>query len=70
MTQTITFSNDEQRKNFQINMAITALQMEVSTGLKMSRVSVMKVLRRHYPELPRTKIKALHWLKQYGPKNN
>jgi len=66
----ITFSNDAQRKNFQIEMAITALQLEVQTGLKMCRIPVMKVLRRHYPELPRTKIKALYWLKQYGPKKN
>jgi hypothetical protein len=27
----ITFSNDAQRKNFQVEMAITALQLEVQT---------------------------------------
>ena len=66
----ITFQNDSQRKTFQIQMAITALEMEISTGLKMSRIPVMKVLRRHYPELPRTKLKALYWLKEHGPKKN
>ena len=66
----ITFSNDAQRKNFQVEMAITALQLEVQTGLKMCRIPVMNVLRRHYPELPRNKKTALKWLKENGPKKN
>lgn len=66
----LTFENDSQRKNFQIHMAITALEMEISTGLKMSRHNVLSVLRRHYPELPRTKKAALKWLKEHGPKKN
>ena len=64
----ITFSNDAQRKNFQVEMAITALQLEVQTGLKMCRIPVMNVLRRHYPDLPRNKKTALKWLKENGPK--
>jgi hypothetical protein len=66
----ITFSNDAQRKNFQVEMAITALQLEVQTGLKMCRIPVMNVLRRHYPDLPRNKKTALKWLKENGPKKN
>ena len=66
----ITFSNDAQRKNFQVEMAITALQLEVQTGLKMCRIPVMNVLRRHYPELPRNKKTALKWLRENGPKKN
>jgi len=66
----ITFSNDAQRKNFQVEMAITALQLEVQTGLKMSRIPVMNVLKRYYPDLPRNKKTALKWLKENGPKKN
>jgi len=45
----VTFSNDAQRKNFQVEMAITALQLEVQTGLKMCRIPVMNVLKKILP---------------------
>jgi len=63
----VTFSNDAQRKNFQVEMAITALQLEVQTGLKMCRIPVMNVLRRHYPDLPRNKKTALKMVERKWP---
>jgi len=65
---TIHFQNDEQRKNFQLKMALNVLQNETinTMGIRFYRGSIINVLKRYFPELPRTRKGAYKYLKQRG----
>jgi hypothetical protein len=65
---TIKFQNDEQRKNFQLKMALNVLEGEVinTMGIRMYRGSILNVLKRYFPELPRTRKGAYKYLKGLG----
>ena len=65
---TIQFNNDEQRKAFQLKMALNVLHGEVvnTMGIRFYRGSIINVLRRYFPELPRTRKGAYKYLKQRG----
>ena len=64
----ITFSNDEQRDNFRKNMALIALKTEATSriGLRMYRGSIINVLKKWFPDLPRTKKSAYKYLTERG----
>jgi len=64
----ITFENDEQRKNFQLRMALNVLEQETinTMGIRFYRGSILNVLRRYFPELPRTRRSAYKYLKRKG----
>jgi len=49
----ITFENDEQRKNFQLRMALNVLEQETinTMGIRFYRGSILNVLRRYFPDL-------------------
>ena len=57
---TITFENDEQRKHFQLKMALNVLEQETinTIGIRFYRGSILNVLRRYFPDLPRTRRSA------------
>ncbi len=65
---TIRFTDDVQRKVFQIKMALNVLESEVinTMGIRFYRGSIINVLRRYFPDLPRTKRSAYKYLKQKG----
>jgi hypothetical protein len=65
---TIRFTDDEQRKVFQLKMALNVLESEVinTMGIRFYRGSIINVLRRYFPELPRTRKGAYKYLKQKG----
>ena len=65
---TIRFENDDQRKNFQMKMALMTLQNEVQNtmGIRFYRGSIVNVLRRYFKDLPRTRKAAYKYLKARG----
>ena len=64
----ITFENDEQRKDFQLRMALNVLEQETinTMGIRLYRGSILNVLKRYFPELPRTRRSAYKYLKKEG----
>ena len=64
----ITFKNDEQRKHFQLKMALNVLEQETinTMGIRFYRGSILNVLRRYFPDLPRTRRSAYKYLKRKG----
>ena len=64
----IEFTNDEQRKVFQLKMALNVLESEVinTMGIRFYRGSIVNVLKRYFPDLPRTRRSAYKYLKQKG----
>jgi hypothetical protein len=69
---TIRFENDDQRKNFQMKMALMTLQNEVinTMGIRFYRGSIVNVLRRYFKDLPRTRKGAYKYLKERGHYDN
>ena len=65
---TITFKDDNDRKNFQFQMALTVLQQEVQStlGIRMYRGNILHVLKRFVPNLPRTRKLAYKFLVEKG----
>ena len=65
---TIRFTDDEQRKVFQLKMALNVLESEVinTMGIRFYRGSIINVLRRYFPALPRTRKGAYKYIKQKG----
>ena len=66
---TITFRNDEDRRNFQITMALTALRSEVQSGFIVCdprKGTTVKTLRRFWPELKKTRKAAYKQLVDAG----
>ena len=66
---TIQFENEEQRKVFRMKMALNVLQQETvnaDVGIRFYRGSILKVLKRYFPELPRTRKAAYKYLKGLG----
>tara|TARA_R100001509_G_scaffold134255_1_gene87824 strand:+ start:362 stop:601 length:240 start_codon:yes stop_codon:yes gene_type:complete len=66
---TITFKNDEDRRNFQITMALTALRSEVKSGLIVCdprKGTTVKTLRRFWPGLKKTRKAAYKQLVDAG----
>ena len=66
---TIRFENEEQRKVFRMKMALNVLQQETvnaDVGIRFYRGSILKVLKRYFPELPRTRKAAYKYLKGLG----
>ena len=68
----ITFETDEQRKNFQMKMALMTLQNEVQNtmGIRFYRGSIVNVLKRYFKDLPRTRKSAYKYLKARGYYDN
>jgi len=64
----ITFQNDEQRKDFQLRMALNVLEQETinTMGIRFYRGSILNVLKRYFPDLPRTRRSAYKYLKKKG----
>ena len=64
----ITFTNDEQRRSFQMKTALMTLQSEVQNtmGIRFYRGSIVNVLRRYFKDLPRTRKGAYKYLKKRG----
>ena len=64
----ITFENDEQRKQFQLKMALNVLEQETinTMGIRFYRGSILNVLKRYFPDLPRTRKGAYKYLKRKG----
>ena len=64
----ITFKNDEQRKHFQLKMALNVLEQETinTMGIRFYRGSILNVLKRYFPDLPRTRRSAYKYLKKLG----
>jgi hypothetical protein len=69
---TIRFETDDQRKNFQMKMALMTLQNEVQNtmGIRFYRGSIVNVLRRYFKDLPRTRKGAYKYLKERGHYDN
>jgi len=66
---TITFKTDEDRKNFQITMALTYLRHEVKSGLRVCdprKASTLACLRRYWPDLKKTRKAAYKQLVEAG----
>ena len=65
---TITFKNNDERKNFQFQMALTVLQQEVQStlGIRIYRGNILYVLGRFIPNLPRTRKSAYKFLVKKG----
>jgi len=65
---TIRFTDDEQRKVFQLKMALGVLESEVinTMGIRFYRGSIINVLKRYFPDLPRTRKSAYKYLKLKG----
>ena len=66
--KTIRFTDDVQRKVFQIKMALNVLESEVinTMGIRFYRGSILNVLKRYFPDLPRTRRSAYKYLKKLG----
>ena len=64
----ITFKDDNDRKNFQFQMALTVLQQEVQStlGIRMYRGNILHVLKRFIPNLPQTRKSAYKFLVEKG----
>tara|TARA_R110002012_G_scaffold289946_1_gene483344 strand:+ start:150 stop:362 length:213 start_codon:yes stop_codon:yes gene_type:complete len=64
----IKFENDEQRQYFQLKMALSVLEQETinTMGIRFYRGSILNVLKRYFPELPRTRKSAYKYLKKLG----
>ena len=65
----ITFNNDEQRKNFQITMALTMLRSEVRSGLiscDPRKGTTVKTLARYFEGLKKTRKGAYKQLVDAG----
>ena len=65
----ITFNNDEERKNFQISMALTMLRSEVRGGMIMCdprKGTTVRTLARHFPGLKKTRKSAYKQLVEAG----
>ena len=65
----ITFNNDEERKNFQISMALTALRGEVKSGLIVcnpAKGTTVRTLARYFPGLKKTRKGAYKQLVDAG----
>ena len=64
----IKFENDEQRKHFQLKMALNVLEQETinTMGIRFYRGSSLNVLKRYFPEPPRTRRSAYKYLKKKG----
>ena len=66
---TITFNNDEQRKNFQISMALTMLRSEVRGGMIMCdprKGTTVRTLARYFKGLKKTRKGAYKQLVDAG----
>ena len=66
---TITFRNDEDRKNFQLTMVLTMLRHEVKSGLiacDPRKGTTVKTLRRYWPDLKKTRKAAYKQLVDAG----
>jgi len=65
----ITFKNDDDRKNFQVKMALTMLRTEVRTGLIMcnpSKGTTVRTLARYFQGLKKTRKSAYKQLVENG----
>ena len=64
----IRFENDQQRKNFRIQTALICLKAEANSklGIRMYRGSIVQVLRKYLPDLPRTRKSAYKYLIKKG----
>jgi len=65
----ITFKNDDDRKNFQITMALTILRNEVKSGLiacDHRKASTLRTLRWYWPDLKKTRKAAYKQLVEAG----
>ena len=66
---TITFNNDEERKNFQISMALTMLRSEVQGGMIMCdprKGTTVRTLARYFKGLKKTRKGAYKQLVDAG----
>ena len=66
---TITFNNDEERKNFQISMALTMLRSEVRGGMIMCdprKGTTVRTLARYFTGLKKTRKGAYKQLVDAG----
>ena len=65
---TIIFENDEQRKHFQLKMALNVLEQETinTMGIRFYRGSIINRLKRYFPDLPRTRKGAYKYLVKHG----
>jgi len=66
---TITFNNDEQRQNFQIEMALIALRSEVRGGFLVcnpAKGTTVRTLARYFPGLKKTRKSAYKQLVDAG----
>ena len=66
---TITFKNDDDRKNFQITMALTILRNEVKSGLiacSPRKASTLRTLSWYWPNLKKTRKAAYKQLVEAG----
>ena len=64
----ITFNNDEQRENFRFQMCLQTLKAEATNamGIRFYRGSIVNVLKKWFPDLPRTKKSAYKYLIEKG----
>ena len=65
----ITFNNDEERRDFQISMALTMLRSEVKGGMIMCdprKGTTVRTLRRFWPGLKKTRKAAYKQLVDAG----
>ena len=64
----ITFNNDEQRENFRFQMCLQTLKSEATNtmGIRFYRGSIVNVLKKWFPDLPRTKKSAYKYLIEKG----
>ena len=65
----ITFNNDEERKNFQISMALTMLRSEVKGGFLVcnpAKGTTVRTLARYFPGLKKTRKGAYKQLVDAG----
>jgi hypothetical protein len=69
MTQSITFHNDEDHKNFQLTMVLTMLRQEVKSGFiacSPRKGTTVRTLRRYWPNLKKTRKAAYQQLVDAG----
>jgi len=69
MTNAIVFRNDDDRKNFQITMALTALRNEVKSGLiscSPRKGTTLRTLSWYWPNLKKTRKSAYKQLVDAG----
>ena len=64
----ITFENDNQRENFRFQMCLQTLKAEATNtmGIRFYRGSIVNVLKKWFPDLPRTKKSAYKYLIEKG----